>query len=214
MKLKYILVLPVLFVIAAGVAQTSFATPSCPTVGATVCSSTQILVNGSCFNVTNLVSDVNNCGAIGHVCSSGQQCFNGVCAVPPTAPVMVCSGTCVDPSRSGNCGICGAVCGANASCLASGSSYACGCTTTGQTYCGATIGCAALTTDVNNCGKCSNKCVPASTCSGGVCSCAAGTVNCGTTIGCANVSTDPKNCGGCGKACASGKTCAAGVCSP
>jgi Stigma-specific protein, Stig1 len=213
MKLKHILIIPALFVFAAGVAQTGFANPACPAVGAQICGATSVTCNGSCVPAANLASDVNNCGACGKVCAAGQQCYAGICAVPASNSLVVCSGTCVDPSRQNTCGSCGNVCAAGSSCLPSGSSYACGCTTAGQTYCGASISCVNLATDTNNCGKCASKCMPNATCSSGVCACPAGFVNCGGTIGCINQSTDPKNCGGCGKACASGKACVSGACS-
>jgi hypothetical protein len=219
MKLKYILILSVLFVFAAGVEQTGFANPACPSAGATACGQSQIMCKGSCINPVTLASDVNNCGSCGNVCPAGQQCYSGICTVPASNSLIICSATCVDPSSHANCGTCNNACAANGTCLPNASApggYACGCTTAGQSYCGATLGCANLTTDSNNCGKCGTKCtIPGTSCSGGACVCpASAPLNCGGTTGCVNVNTDPKNCGRCANACAAGKACSGGVCAP
>jgi hypothetical protein len=68
----------------------------------------------------------------------------------------------------------------------------------GSKYCRGT--CIPVTDDPLNCGGCEVVCAatkgPLSICSGGVCTCPAGTDDCGT---CTHVDRDPANCGTCGK---------------
>src|SRR4051812_25478951 len=70
---------------------------------------------GNLIRVADVSSDVNNCGAIGAVCSPNNAC---------------CIGTCTDLSSSpANCGACGVTCSApanaSATCLSSTCGYAC-----------------------------------------------------------------------------------------
>jgi stigma-specific protein Stig1 len=59
---------------------------------------------------TNFQTDRNNCGSCHSACPGNQQCVNGVCQCPSTAPNS-CNGICTDlNSDPNNCGNCGAAC--------------------------------------------------------------------------------------------------------
>ncbi|MBI5487274.1 MAG: hypothetical protein HY905_08075 [Deltaproteobacteria bacterium] len=71
---------------------------------------------------------------------------------------LACSGDCIDPTRDpDNCGSCGTVCGAHASCETG--ECVCG---TGFTPCPA--GCFRLDNDRLNCGACEHACAVGETC--------------------------------------------------
>ena len=92
-------------------------------------------------------------------------------------------------------------------------------------HCGAQACCNGIctdtNTDTNNCGQCSNACLPGPSpdCVMGLCgcsgnsgqACAAGDTCCSN--GCKNLLTDAQNCGECGKKCTGNQTCANGSCS-
>jgi hypothetical protein len=81
--------------------------------------------------------------------------------------------------------------------------------------------CTDTNTDINNCGQCSNACLPgpAPDCVMGMCgcsgnsgsACAASDTCCSN--GCKNLLTDQFNCGECGKKCSGNQACNNGACS-
>ncbi len=75
------------------------------------CASGSACCNGTC---TPVLSDRNNCGACGNVCTG--SCIQGTCS-PCFGGQMLCDGVCreigLDPS---NCGGCGIVCGPGENC--------------------------------------------------------------------------------------------------
>jgi Stigma-specific protein, Stig1 len=86
-----------------------------------------------------------------------------------------------------------------------------------QTLCSGT--CIDNQTDVNNCGKCGNKCQAGATCQRGACTTSSGTKSCATGLqlcngSCTTTFADPLNCGTCGHMCnlLSGQTCVLGTC--
>jgi len=135
-------------------------------------------------------SDKRSCGTTGKVCS------NGNCVCPDKK--KDCSGTCQECCDSKDCSG-GRTCQRGA----------CVCPT-GQTLCNDK--CVVLQTDLQNCGKCAQKCQSGLFCSTGVCkkSCSPPLSVCGNV--CVNLQTDPKNCNTCGSVCPNGKGCKGGVC--
>ena len=105
--------------------------------------------------------------------------------------VIVCVDYYTDPD---NCGGCGNVCSAGATCVSS----ACTCPD-GELVCDGT--CVDLSTDPDNCGGCGNVCGVDETCLSGQCEsiCPAGQLVCDGT--CVDLSTDPDNCGECNYFC-------------
>jgi hypothetical protein len=117
---------------------------------------------------------------------------------------------CVQANTNQHCGGC-QPCGPGASCTNAGTQFACTCGV-GQTYCGATNGCATLSSDPNNCGQCGNKCAPGAACNNGVCQCPAGTSYCGQFTGCVDLSSNASHCGSCQIQCPTGDVCTSGQC--
>jgi hypothetical protein len=151
------------------------------------------LVPDCCDSVcTELVGDLNNCGACGNVCqaSTGENEV-ALCVRSETDRAGHCTTACVDGftrcnedgpcvalvSDDANCGACGNVCAGNQRC------------------CGGT--CMNINTDEANCGECGNACAPSSLCCGGKCK---------------DVQSDPSNCGDCGNLCAVDEVCSGGQC--
>jgi hypothetical protein len=142
--------------------------------GACVCRSGST----QCGNVCALTkSDVNNCGACGHVCkttdphASVAGCFNGTCQFVCNDGFSMCNGVCVDENvDSKNCGGCGNVCtttdpnASGASCDGSGDCMVSACNA-GYSLCDGA--CVDEGSDPNNCGACDSVC-PAG-CTTGVC---------------------------------------------
>lgn len=208
----------------------------------------------------DLSSDAQNCGSCGNACPSQAKCLNGICVETTTQQVyypnpnvqdycasqgrMSCSGSCVNLlTDASNCGSCGNACRSPASCrngicvapvatpavpVASTTSPPLDCGKMGLSSCRGI--CVDLKTDSLNCGSCSNRCQPPSSCRNGICialtaeqpkptvtvtkavvNCGIlGKTNCGGT--CVDLQTDWNNCGSCGRACPTGNTCEAGRC--
>ncbi len=80
--------------------------------------------------------------------------------------------------------------------------------------------CRVLSTDMDNCGSCGNRCTADQFCSSGTCQattivdagtpCASGQTSCSGL--CADLTNDPLNCGTCGMRCAAGEICSARIC--
>jgi hypothetical protein len=153
----------------------------------------------------SLLSNVNNCGYCGHVCSGGQMCVNGACTTSCSGgSLRVCNGQCVDISTDfNNCGACSNRCVTGSTCV----SGTCQCAS-GQAACSS--GCTNLLTDRNNCGACNKACSASAICQNGQCyACNTGFTACGNA--CKMLSADPTNCGTCGLSCGSFQ-CNAGQC--
>lgn len=127
--------------------------------GTCACPAGQVICTGSCVNTQ---TNVNNCGACGTVCATvangSAGCVAGVCVV---ASCNAGFGNCDNLSSTGcetnlntsngNCGACGAVCPAVATCT----NGACVCPA-GTVSCNGT--CLNTQSDINNCGFCGNVC--------------------------------------------------------
>jgi hypothetical protein len=139
---------------------------TCPT-GTTDCS-------GICVD---LQSDVDNCGACGHVCPEAQPgfergCVEGTCffqreRAPACEPGLSrCSEGCVDlASDAANCGACGNACAAGEVCF--------GGVCAREHRCAPLTNCADvcvdLSADAANCGACGNACAADEICFAGQC---------------------------------------------
>jgi hypothetical protein len=170
---------------------------TCPT-GQMACGS-----SGGAYCAT-LTIDVNNCGACGRACATGQTCSAGTCVAVCAASLTNCSGVCRDiVNDNNNCGACGNVCGAGTFCERSW----CRSCATGQTLCGTT--CVNAQTDTANCGFCGHACTTGQTCVAGTCTativCAVGQTNCSGV--CRDLVSDNNNCGTCGNICGTGTLC-------
>jgi len=134
--------------------------------------------------------------------------------VCPSATPTLCSGVCVDLTAPSNCGSCGHACtaeagtpvcaqppdGAAASCVS-------GCPPSTPSLCAGT--CVDTTSDVNNCGMCSNPCSTSvanatATCVAGAC-----TIKCNSSYtscngACVDLASDANHCGGCTTVCSGG----------
>ncbi len=143
------------------------------------------------------------------VCAQSGKACNGICEETQT--------------DTQNCG----ACGNNCQNLANVTASSCGagqCSLICNAGFGAcnpsSAGCTTdLTSDVNNCGACGNKCQVAngtSTCQSSACTaatCNTGFTACGFPAACDNLSTDANNCGTCGNSCGTGGSCANSTCS-
>lgn len=90
-----------------------------PGIGPASCSAGQDWCQGSCKSSIDYVSDNNNCGRCGNICSIGESCTGGSCNCAPG--YEKCMGSCVNSatflSDSSNCGRCGNMCGGGESCV-------------------------------------------------------------------------------------------------
>lgn len=145
----------------------------------------------------NIMTDSQNCGALGQRCPTGQTCASGACSgdVAPcgagrngaycdigpagagTSELCCAGGACTDVLTDVvNCGTCGNACSANLACV-NGRCEALSCV--GQPNgapCGAGAkneccggSCVDAQTDATNCGSCTTQCAGAETCLGGLC---------------------------------------------
>jgi hypothetical protein len=183
----------------------------------------------------NLVTSASNCGTCGKACTNANgttSCVAGVCTPVCTTGYGDCdansSNGCETNTQTslGNCGACGAVCGAtNAtpSCALGSCSITCD---SGYGNCNGNLvdGCEASLNAVATCGSCSVSCTNAhgtTSCASGTCvpGCSAGWGNCDNLgpNGCETALTTTTDCGMCGAACtnAHGTTaCTSGLCTP
>lgn len=142
-------------------------------------------------------------------CTRGETCGGGACSCVdsmcpgPWGAGMVCANLQSDPT---NCGVCGANCGFESTCV----SGECACAAD-RTYCYG--GCVDLQSSEGNCGACGAGCPIGAECLAGECECPAATSFC-PGLGCVNLQTDLTSCGACGRACPYRAECNAGVCSP
>jgi len=210
------------------------------------------LVNGNCNTgmsdcdgnpangcETNTNTNVNNCGACGHVCSlpnAVSVCVGGVCMIGACntgffdCNLNPADGCEVDTTSSPtNCGSCGFNCPTRPNstpvCVMGTCGFIC---SPGYSDCDgvALNGCETHTTiDLNNCGNCNHVCSVtngSSACTNGVCvvaSCNPGFRDCDGNIntGCeTNTNTSITNCGNCGVVCPvrpnSTPVCVNGIC--
>ncbi|HEU0114300.1 MAG TPA: MXAN_6577-like cysteine-rich protein [Thermomicrobiales bacterium] len=140
---------------------------SCPS-GTTLCGDVCI----------DLQTDVNNCGACGHVCPPAQPGFVSDCAAgncffrrapapPCDSGLTRCAAGCVNlASDPANCGACGTACAAGQTCFNGicANEHRCD---PGLTRCGDS--CVDLATDAANCGACGVACATDEICFAGVC---------------------------------------------
>jgi hypothetical protein len=190
-------------------------------------------VNNGCE--TNKLSDAQNCGACGTICTtnnaSATACANGSCKPTCKAGFGDCDNNGTNgcetntTSDANNCGSCGMKCNLpNAVSACSGSGCIIISCTAGFADCDGNPanGCEVnLTTDPNHCGACPNVCSKTngtSSCSSGNCgiTCNAGFGNCDGSAanGCeTNLTNDVNNCNGCGAKCTNGANATSMVCS-
>ncbi|KDE03141.1 hypothetical protein MVLG_06337 [Microbotryum lychnidis-dioicae p1A1 Lamole] len=194
--------------------------------------------NGRTQQCQSVGSDVNNCGAIGTVCSlsnfvggASVGCNAGVCVAATCATGYTASagGTCtknIDTQTDiNNCGGLGNRClssypGGTGSTCSAGSCRAATCNS-GTTWNAASMQCQNTASDVNNCGAIGKVCAYTSgnaQCQNGVCSlagCIAGFYLINNACTYLNLATDSNNCGTVGNVCNFAKgieSCVSGKC--
>ncbi len=138
-------------------------------------------------------------------------CFCIGCAAEHAEPCRsACGSTCVDLAADpANCGACGNVCEAGASCSAGRCRTSCA--EPAPTDCG--TGCVDVARDPLNCGACGTACDEGSVCSQASCQsqCSGAYADrCGQA--CVDLRSDPAHCGACGHACKGGEFCSGGEC--
>ncbi|MBX3199463.1 MAG: hypothetical protein KF894_15120 [Labilithrix sp.] len=173
--------------------------------------------------------DLDNCGGCGIVCptlaNGTRACTSGVCASECLPPKVWCGTECVDlNSTLRHCGACSNACPprqAPRNMVQVCKNAECGhfeCTApTADCNDDLSDGCEiVITTDVNNCGACGNRCAPGQRCmiradkgNVPVCACDPHETFCGGST-CANLLTDTNHCGACGNRCAGGANTATG----
>jgi len=144
------------------------------TPGSPSCTSGQTNCYGTC---ADLQSDATHCGACNIKCASGKVCSAGSCTISCSAGQNNCGGSCINTQTSSqHCGKCNNPCSSGQTCQ----NGKCGlyasvmtldphevCINSGKSWCWGV--CSDRYTDVNNCGKCGNKCPSGQGCSGGYC---------------------------------------------
>ncbi|HEX9295608.1 MAG TPA: hypothetical protein VF881_07230 [Polyangiaceae bacterium] len=184
-----------------------------------------------------LVSDVENCGACGRVCSGAhvlsKECVGGICASSCELGFANClrplSGADDGCERAvgndnANCGGCGNDCtvqGSGLTCGSGGVPGQCGCTD--NMGCRSAMGGGGCNVTTGRCLCGPTTCRPGETCQAAtmgpdVCACNGGSACgsnqtcCQTPSGCKDLQSDPGSCGACGRACPNGFFCANGRC--
>lgn len=197
----------------------STCTPACGS-GKTCCSSTCV----------DLQTDINNCGACGTKCASGETCKDGACAGcnPPCASgkscceggticcEICCEDVCCPSGEScveGVCATCTPPCTAGQTCCGGS------CCPAGRICCDQKCCAAGEFCENGKCATCNPVCYPDETCCDGTCvknkcgdcpnSCPDGIVCCDEV--CTELGTDT-NCTGCGVACGEGTKCCNNSC--
>ncbi len=123
--------------------------------------------------------------------------------MPTDAGVDACVGSATDPL---NCGVCGRVCGALATCA----SGACVCPM-GLTWDTTRGGCLDVTRDARNCGSIGNTCATWEACAASACVCRPGLTRTGGGL-CVDLQSSTSNCGAVGFRCGGASVCSRGAC--
>ncbi len=171
---------------------------------ACVGSGQQAVCNGVC---ADLLTDVNNCGSCGTICSATETCANGWCVA--AAPVCAygqtpCGSQCVDiMSDHANCGACFTACPPAQTCV----SGSCVCLGGGQLCADS---CVDTLTNNEHCGACNAPCPIDQVCLEGQCVCPDNQLLCDGS--CVDTATSALHCGNCNNPCTGGRICQAGNC--
>lgn len=189
------------------------------------CLPTQLCCDDTCVEY---ITDRNNCGGCGVVCSPEESCLGGECTTAHDLcggcedGTECCGYNCLDTSTDPqNCGGCGITCGISETCV-NGSCQAvtdaCGGCDFGLECCG--FACADTVSDPKNCGTCGNACPDGMICKSGRCAdevvqactdfCQPPRVCCNDV--CIHPLADTKNCGSCGWECDTDEHCVNGRC--
>lgn len=195
----------------------------------------------------DLSDDAGHCGMCGQACGASETCSGGMCQCAgegggSTGPRCTgatntcCPGSgCVNTSNdTGNCGACGATCGAGETCGSgqcrcgpqAGGSGAGELCVGGTPDCCPSVGCVNRSNNNSHCGACDTSCGTGETCGGGACGCGPSTGGvgggavctggtpdcCAAGDGCVNLTNDGNNCGACGTDCATGASCSSSTC--
>jgi hypothetical protein len=167
----------------------------------------------------NLQNDVQNCGTCGHVCSlpnAQARCVAGSCAVASCNPGFDdCNSNPMDGceaslSRPQTCGSCTVSCsGTTAQCANMNGRFACANSCAGATPDNCQTACVNLQNDVQNCGRCGQRCsLPnaQARCAAGICAIAScnqnfDDCNANPMDGCEASLSRPQTCGSCTRSC-------------
>jgi hypothetical protein len=161
--------------------------------------------DGSCVD---LASDPDHCGACDTVCTGGEACSQGTCALACGGGTTPCGNACVDlRDDPAHCGECDDACPSGQVCVAGACALEC---LGGTLLCGSK--CVDPSLDPANCGGCGQACPAGQTCANGACLlvCAGGAIACSGA--CVDPGSDPTNCGGCAMICPASEGCVGGTC--